>query len=273
MKKNINDLQKELEQLDSLQLQNMLHQETEKDIPDDDLVLTILGILEDRDKEKPVELGPQSQAVWDQFKRKKYRNAAKKNRRYTSWTVKAASILLVIGALTWAFVPQQATAGSFWKILTSWTDDFFQYENIGAEETEPKEYVFQSDNPGLQQVYEAVVEELGITEPVVATWLPGEPSLISLRVVETPAFNRVRAIFDSDNGEIVLIVDKMVEDLSPVFSKTEKPVIEYERDGTVYNFIRNNEIWLISWTKQNVKCSIYVDCQEDILEDIVKSIY
>lgn len=273
MKKNISDLRKDLTQLDSLQLQNMLHQETEKDTPDDDLVLAILGILEDRDKEKPVELGPNSQTVWDQFKRKKYRNAAKKSRRYTNWAVKAASILLVIGALTWAFVPQQATAGSFWKILTSWTDDFFQYENIGAEETEPKEYVFHSDNPGLQQVYETVVEELGITEPVVPMWLPGEPSLISLKVLEAPVLKSVRVIFDSDNGEIVLIFDKMAKDVSPSFTKTDKSVVEFESNGIIHNFILNTENYVISWTKQNIKCSISIDCQEDILEDIVKSIY
>lgn len=273
MKKNINDLQKELEQLDSLQLQNMLHQETEKDTPDDDLVLAILGILEDRDKEKPVELGPNSQTVWDQFKRKKYKDAAKKPRFHISWAVKAASILLVIGALTWAFVPQQATAGSFWKILTSWTDDFFQYENIGAEETEPKEYVFQSDNPGLQQVYEAVVEELGITEPVVPTWLPGEPELVKLKVIESPAMKSVHAILDDGSGEIVLIFDKMEEDVSPTFTKTESKIVEFERSGTIHNFIRNNDFWTITWVNQNVKCSVYIDCQEDILKDIVKSIY
>lgn len=273
MKKNINDLQKELEQLDSLQLQNMLHQETEKDTPDDDLVLAILGILEDRDKEKPVELGPQSQDVWDQFKRKKYRNAAKKNRRYTSWAVKAASILLVIGALTLAFVPQQATAGSFWKILTSWTDDFFQYENIGAEETEPEEYVFQSDNPGLQQVYEAVVEELGITEPVVPTWLPGEYVLVELQCLESPAMKCVHARFKNGEKEIVLMLDKMVKDLSPSFNKIDSEVVEFERKGIVHNFIRNTENWVISWTRQNIKCSIFIDCQEDILADIVRSIY
>lgn len=273
MKKNISDLQKELEQLDSLQLQNMLHQETEKDTPDDDLVLAILGILEDRDKEKPVELGPNSQTVWDQFKRKKYKDAAKKPRFHISWAVKAASILLVIGALTWAFVPQQATAGSFWKILTSWTDDFFQYENIGAEETEPKEYVFHSDNPGLQQVYETVVEELGITEPVVPTWLPGEPELKELLFYETPVMNSIHAGFVDGDKEIVLIFDKMEEDVSPTYYKTEYEVDEFEKNGVSYHFIQNVDFWTIAWARQNVKCTIYIDCQEEILREIVKSIY
>ena len=41
-------LQRELENLSSEQLRTMLHTETEKDVPDDDLVLSILHILEDR---------------------------------------------------------------------------------------------------------------------------------------------------------------------------------------------------------------------------------
>lgn len=269
--KMIDSLRK-LEQLDSQQLEEMLHAETQKETPDDDLVLQILDILKTRDAEKPIELSPKSQVAWKKYQAKA-RARGRKSVIRMGWIVKAASFVLIAGLMGAAFLPKDATAGSFWKILTSWTEDFFQYENIGAEETEPKEYVFQSDNPGLQQVYESVVEELGITEPVVATWLPGEPSLISLRVVETPAFNRVRAIFDSDNGEIVLIFDKMIEDVSPSFNKTEKNIVELEINGIKHNFIRNNDYWILSWAKQNIKCSIYIDCQEDILKDIVRSIY
>lgn len=272
MEDKIIDLRPELEQLPSQQLADMLRAETDKEAPDDDLVLLILGILEERDADEPVELGAKSQEAWKNYQAKA-RARGRKPLIQMSWIDKAASFILIGGILAAALLPQQATAGSFWKILTSWTEDFFQYENIGAEETAPKEYVFETDNPGLQQVYEAVVEELGITEPVVPMWLPGEPELVSIKVVETPAKKSICAKLSDGNSEIVLIFDSMKKDLSPSFTKTENIVTEFERDGTKHNFIRNNDFWIVTWVRKNVKCSIYIDCQEDILEDIVKSIY
>lgn len=272
MEGKIIDSLRKLEQLDSQQLEEMLHAETQKETPDDDLVLQILDILKKRDAEKPIELGPKSQVAWKKYQAKA-RARGRKSVIRMGWIVKAASFVLIAGLMGAAFLPKDATAGSFWKILTSWTEDFFQYENIGAEETEPKEYVFQSDNPGLQQVYEAVVEELGITEPVVPMWLPGEPVLKEIKVVETPVLKSIHAIFDADNGEIVLLFDKMMKDVSPSFNKTEESIEEFEINGIKHNFICNNEHWIISWANQNIKCSIYIDCQGDILKDIVKSIY
>ena len=239
MEDKIIDSLRKLEQLDSQQLEEMLHAETQKETPDDELVLQILDILKTRDAEKTIELSPKSQIAWKKYQAKA-RARGRKSVIRVGWIVKAASFVLIAGLLGAAFLPKDATAGSFWKILTSWTDDFFQYENIGAEETEPKEYVFQSDNPGLQQVYEAVVEELGITEPVVATWLPGKPVLKELLFYETPVMNSIHAGFVDGDKEIVLIFDKMVEDVSPTFTKSDSTVVE---------------------------------CQEDILGDIVKSIY
>lgn len=266
------DLRLDLEQRSTQQLADMLHAETEKETPDDDLVLLVLDILEKRDADKPVELGPKSQAAWQKYQAKA-RARGRKPLIHMNLILKVASFILIGSILIAAFLPQQATAGSFWKILSSWTEDLFQYENIGAEETAPEEYVFESDNPGLVQLYETVVDELGITEPVVPMWLPGKPVLVEILVVETPAKRGAQAKFAGDDGEIILIFDVMGEDVSPTYYKTESQVVDFERNGIIHNFVRNNEVWLISWTRHNIKCSIFIDCQEDILKDIVKSIY
>lgn len=266
------DHRQKLAQLTSQQLEEMLRAETEKETPDDDLVLLLLSILKERDAEKLVELGTKSQSAWKTYQAK----ARVRGRKLTirmSWIVKAASFILIAGILGAAFLPQQATAGSFWKILTSWTEDLFQYKNIGAEETAPEQYVFETDNPGLQQVYEAVVEELGVTFPVVPMWLPGEPELVKLKVIESPAMKSVHARFFDGDRATVLVFDKMEEDFSPSFTKTESEVAEFEWRGVVHNFFPNTENWVISWTRHNIKCSIFVDCQEDVLKDIVMSIY
>lgn len=272
MEDNRIDLRLKLEQMTTPELTERLQMETEKEIPDDDLVLLILDILEERDADKPVELGHKSQAAWSNYQAKA-RARARKSVIRLNWIAKAASFVLIIGVLAAAFLPQQATAGNFWKILTSWTDDLFRYENIGTEETTPKEYVFETDNPGLQQVYEAVVEKLGITEPVVVKWLPGKPELEELLFYETPAMNSVYARLVDGESETILVFDKMEIDLSPQYDKVEAQVEKYELNGVTHNYLRNGGMWLISWTKHNIKCSIIIDCQEDVLKQIIRSIY
>ena len=40
-----------------------------------------------------------------------------------------------------------------------------------------------------------------------------------------------------------------------------------------YNITRNNDWWVAVWTKDNIECSIALDCQEETLRRILDSIY
>ena len=54
----------------------------------------------------------------------------------------------------------------------------------------------------------------------------------------------------------------------------DKSVVDIqEKNGTVFNIMHNNDIWVVTWVKDNVECSIFVDCQEDVLNRILESIY
>lgn len=266
---NIADLRRELNQMSSQQLRELLDRETGKETPDDDLVLTALHILEDRNADQPAELGPKSEDAWKTYQDRVRQREQKPMLR----VVKAASLVLVLFGLCLAYLPKQAHAGSFWKIITDWTDDIFQYVNIGEKETEPEEYVFQTDNPGLQQVYDTVVDFLEITEPVVAQWLPEGSELVEIRQIETRGKKSVHAKFVIDEKEIILAFNKMEVDNSPQYYKAEDKVERYEINGIVHTCMRNGDVWSISWAKQNVKCSISIDCQEDEVKQIIRSIY
>lgn len=270
--KNIADLRRELNQKSSQQLRELLDRETGKETPDDDLVLTALHILEDRNADQPAELGPKSEAAWKAYQ-DRIRQREPKPTLQVPRLVKAASLVLVLFGLCLAYLPKQAHAGSFWKIITDWTDDIFQYVNIGEKETEPEEYVFQTDNPGLQQVYDTVVDYLEITEPVVTKWLPEGSELIDISTSETDGKKSVYAKFAIDEGEIILAFNKMEEDRSPYYYKSEDQVEEYEINGVIHSYMRNGSVWSVNWVRHNIKCSIYVDCQEDIVKQIIRSIY
>ena len=47
----------------------------------------------------------------------------------------------------------------------------------------------------------------------------------------------------------------------------------YERNGTTYTITRNNDRWVAVWAKENIECSIFIDCQEETLYSVLKSIY
>ena len=49
-----------------------------------------------------------------------------------------------------------------------------------TERNEQPEYVFETDHPGLQQIYDAVVE-MGVTEPVVPMWVPEGYDLVEYK--------------------------------------------------------------------------------------------
>ena len=68
------------------------------------------------------------------------------------------------------------------KLVAKWNEDFFWIETPGTPVELPEDYAFQTDNPGLQQLYDAVTE-LGITAPVVPMWLPEGFDLVLLKKV------------------------------------------------------------------------------------------
>lgn len=269
---NIADLRRELNQMSSQQLTELLDRETGKETPDDDLVLTALHILEDRNADQPAELGPKSEAAWKTYQDRVRKREPKPTLRVPR-LVKAASLVLVLLGLCLAYLPKQAHAGSFWKIITDCTDDIFQYVNIGEKETEPEEYVFQTDNPGLQQVYDTVVDFLEITEPVVAQWLPEGSELVEIRQIETDGKKSVHAYFLNGEKEIVFAFNKLEVDRSPSYYKAEDQVEEYEINGIVHSYMQNGSIWSVNWAKHNTKCSIYIDCQEEVVKQVIRSIY
>lgn len=272
MQKNKNDLRFELVQMSSSELSQLIRAETGKETPDDDLVLTALEILEERKADRSVELGPESREAWEDYL-EKFRARQKKPLLTLGNLAKAASIVLILGVLLVSGLTQEAHAGSLWKIIAQAGESIFQYVNIGQKETEPEEYVFQPDNPGLQQVYEAVVTELGVTEPVVVQWLEEGYELTQIKIIDTPAKKSVVALFFFDKKEAVLIYDLMKQDISPDFDKIEDDIHKFEFNGIEHFIVQNTDVKLVSWTRQNLKCSLYIDCQDDVIKQIIRSIY
>lgn len=266
---NTTSLRGMIEQMSTEQLDEMLLQELGKEPVDESAVRLIMEVLEKRDQNVPVEINPQVAAAW-----KKYQTHAPVQScpkfSFRSWPVRIAAAVAVVIALALA-VPQNAEAEGFWERLSRWTESIFEFFTPGDEMAE-QEYVFETDNPGLQQVYDAVVA-LGITDPVVPMWLPDGYELVECKLSEFPSKTVIYARFKNEIGTISLDFAIRNAESPRQYSKDEENAIKHEIAGIDHICLHNEDWWTAAWTRDRLECAIAMDCQEETLYKILVSIY
>lgn len=258
-----------VEQMPTEQLDELLQIELEKDSVDESAVRLIMEVLEERDRDTSYELNDRIEAAWEKYQAK----APVKERpriSFHSWTVRVVAAVAVIVLLVFA-MPQNAEAGGLWERFARWTDSIFEFFAPGDEPVD-REYVFETNNPGLRQVYDTVTG-LGITEPVVPMWLPEGYELVECKVNSTPSKTFLSTYFS--NGADIIMLDIATRSMeSPrQYSKDERNIKSQEIAGVVHNILHNNEMWAVVWIKNEVECAIATDCQEETLYKILDSIY
>lgn len=263
---NVN-LPESLEQLPTPQLDAMLRAELKKDFPDEHAVRLILKVLREREADFPVESNKGIEKAWG-----KYQKETAKGTASFKWPmIKAAAILILVSLLLFS-LPQEAQAEGFFSRIATWTESVFALFNQWNQSQTPKEYVFQTDHPGLQELYDAVTE-LGVTDPVVPMWLDEHYVLDVCNITNTPITTKVLAGFTDGAHEAVFELNIYSDNIPREFHKNETDADEYENDGIIHYIFRNNEFWTVVWTRDNLECSIVIECQEDVLHRILDSIY
>lgn len=263
---NTTGLRGVIEQMSTEQLDEMLQHELEKESVDESAIRLIMEVLEKRDQDVPVAINPQVVDAWEKYQTR----ASVQSRAKRGWPVRIVAAVAVVMALALA-VPQSAEAESLWERLSRWTDSVFEFFSPGDEVTD-EEYTFKTNNPGLQQVYDTVTA-MGITDPVVPMWLPDGYSLLQCEAVETRSKAFVYARFE--NGNNIIILDLGIRDAeSPrQYSKDEENAIKYEILDIEHAILHNEAWWTAAWTRDRLECAIAIDCHEETLYKILKSIY
>lgn len=268
---NITSLREMLEQMSTEQLDAMLNKELRGESVDGNSVRMILRILREREKDEPVEITPEIQKAWDEYRQNVASLENQHSGRARKWLIRAASAAAVLILLI-SVVPRQAEADSLFERLARWTEDVVEFFSSDDDESRLTNYEFKTEDPGLQQVYDAVVE-LGITEPVVPMWLPDGYELSECSVRTTDVKKFLYARFLDKDFEITYKINLYDSEPSHFYHKDGTDLEKIEIEGTTYNIMKNEDLWVVIWTKNNIECSIYVDCQEDILYKILGSIY
>lgn len=271
--KNMTSVRELFEQMSTEQLDTQLDRELHSEQIDDNAVRMILSVLREREKDDPIELTPEIEAAWEYYKRE----IAEMDRQYyrkvrmKRFALRAASMAAVL-VLLLTVIPQQAGAESFWDRLVRWTADFIEFYGPDDNEHRIVEYEFKTDHPGLQQVYDAVVE-LGITVPVVPMWLPEGYELVESFIDNLPASKVLYSRFSNGEDEIILEIEVFDREVTHEYQKNDSVIDIHENSGVKHYIIQNLDQLVAVWMRDTVECSIFADCQEDELTRILKTIY
>lgn len=264
-------LRQKLEQMATPELKELLEGETGKELPDDDLVLLVLDILEERTADKPIVLTPGEQVAW-----KTYQKRARKRAGVPRWVrtaVAAAATLGLVLGMMFVAMPQEAKAGSIFDVIAYCTDGLLEFFGSSSDESMQLDYEFKTEHLGLQKLHDTVVE-YGYDGPAVPMWVPEEyHTVLSLDVDKTPRCVCITSVFTDGNNQ--LLISFYIFDNNTVrgYSKDLTSPKELELFGTVHRYVNNLDVCTAVWEKDNIEGSITLDCHEDILRRILKSIY
>lgn len=259
-----------LSQLPTEQLDEMLHTELGKEAPDDHAVRMILDLLEERECEEPIEMDEQTAQAWEKYQARLEEGGLKPKlakRLHLRWLLTTAAVLVLVMTF---IIPQQAYAETFREMLTRWKQDILEFFDP-SEKVVKKEHYFETDNDGLQQIYDAALA-LGIEEPLIPMWFD-KYELSEIKIIETVSTNSVVAELQTNNTLAILRVDFFESEKAHGFFADDKYYESFEKEGVRYEITLNNDRWVAVWKKGNTEYSVTIDCQEDTLRRILASIY
>lgn len=257
------------QQMPTEELERILQAELEKEHPDEEVVLPILRELEERDKNDPVEMTPEVLKIAEKLS--KYEAPSKQSIHKGKCLVGIAAAVAAVCIAVMA-IPPTAQAESILDVLFRWTSSVFEFFTPEQEASNPPvEIAFETDHPGLRQLYDKVTE-LGATELVVPTWLPEGFVLTKLKEAPVAGGTRVFCRFENSTNSISFTYRIS----SNIFSKVEKEdadveVFEFRKVG---HFIADNNGNLsVTWTVDGVACVMNTNVPKEHIYTIIKSIY
>lgn len=262
-----------LEQMPTEELRELLNRELHTEPVNEDAIRLLRGILRRRSENMTVTITPELQQAWEKYQKdtEAIWRGSRRNRRLRNWLIRGGTAAAVLVVLVIPIVPWEAGAESLWQTLTRWTAQVVEYFGPLDNDDRIVEYTFRTDNPGLQQVYDTVVE-MGIEVPVVPMWLPEGYELVECKVEEFPSKKRIQSRFACDEDLLIFLVEAYDAEVSRQYQKDETYIGELEYGGVKYQLFKNLDNTVAIWVQTGAECSISADCQEEVLQQILKSI-
>lgn len=257
------------QQMPTEELEQILQAELEKEHPNEEVVLPILRELEEREKGIPVEKTPEVLEILEKLS--KHNTSSKQSIHKRRWLAGIAAAAAVVCIVIMSVVPT-ARAESLFDILFRWTSSVFEFFTPEQDASNPPvEIVFETDNPGLQQLYDKVTE-LGVTELVVPMWLPEGFALSDLKERSMPGGNSVHVNFKNGDYDIS-ITYRISTEISAKVEKEEAGIEVFEAGDKRHFVVENMDTVSVIWTVDGVECVMNTDIQKEDIYPIIISIY
>ena len=256
----------DLEKLPTQQLDQMLQDED----ADPETIKHILTVLQEREKDIPLTVTDAERQAWCRYKLREKEGMDKPTKKQ-NWVLRVASVAVVFLVLTVA-IAHSVKAEGIWERIVRWTDsviEFFSPDYAGGGR---QAYEFQTDHPGLQQIYDTATK-MGVTDPVVPMWLPEGYTLAFCERIDTDNKVTLMSVFRYGEKALNYNIAIYSEGVLNQYQKDETVEKMFEVQGIKHYIVRNIDKWVAVWTKENIECSISVDCQEDELYKTLRSIY
>lgn len=251
------------------QLDEILQKELRKENPEEEVVLGILRILEEREADHPVAMDLEIRNAWEMYHEKTA--PSKKSSRKPIWFAGAAAAAVIIIMLM--AIPQTVQAESLFDVFFRWTESVFEFFTPGEDIPKPTTaYVFHTDHPGLQQLYDEVTA-LGATEPVVPMWVPEGFELTEVKTMHMPMGVKISAAFQQGDSAITLFYRVSADIVASRHEKEDSAVEAYECAGIYHFIMENDENMAVTWAVDGAECSLSTDLDKEIIYEMIKSIY
>lgn len=235
---------------------------------DDDLVRQLLRELEARGKDPALTDDMAVEKACEKFRQD---TAKRKYPRYRNWLITAASVAVVLGILLFT-LPGTAEAESIKDVLARWTDSMFHFFSPGEPAYAAEDYVFETDHPGLQQIYDEVVA-LGITDPVVPMWVPEGLVLENLDVFSLYEDISLAATINNEDQYIIISLAGNSDIVPFQHEKALENIEIVEAGGNEHYVIHNKDNYSVTWILDSIECSVVTNCREEEIDKMIHSIY
>ncbi|MBE6922645.1 MAG: DUF4367 domain-containing protein [Ruminococcaceae bacterium] len=251
-------------------LESLLQEELEKSPADEKTVKMLLEELKRREEGESKKCNSTEEKAWARYLMHRMTWENKPLPRKNRALYAAAVTLIVVGMLM--FMSQEASAKSIFERISRWTDTFFEMFSPDAENDNQYEYVFQTNHPGLREVYEKAIE-IGVTGPAVPMWLPEGSELAELWVSEHKTHKELCARFAIGEDAVIFSIYEYEESSPRKYYISDEPIKYIEIEGIVHSILDNNSNLTLMWTRDNFEFSIVTTRSENEMQKIINSVY
>ncbi len=291
-----------LSRLSTKELEAILRADAESpNAVNDEAISYILEVIEQREHEHPSGSFPDIDSSWKEFQtiynttegigESLYPTEAEEDTRKTVNVPENAKhgrvlrrpllVVAIIILLIASLAVPVAGYGNLLEMIGSWTADQFTFITTGQHRnSDPGEMDAGKVNISDAQVgaeLRQVLQEHGITEPVVPSWLPDGFELIGeVSVQEYPDFGRtdLSAIYSNEDDFCTInIIQYAAPVPNRIYEKTSGEPEIFLSGGIEHYIIQNTASHIVAWYVDNLECSINTSLSITDLERAIDSIY